>query len=431
MKTVAHTDPDFAATVAALGTRGAFSDQVDREVAAILGEVKRDGDAAVCRFAHKFDHATLTPETFRVSRAELAAAGAALSDTARHALELVFGQLTVFAQQRRPQDWRFTPRPGVSLGERFVPLTRVAAYIPGGAAPLVSTTLHTLALARAAGVPELVLSSPPGKDGKVHPAILFAAQLAGATEVYRLGGVYAIGALAYGTASVRRVEKIVGPGNAYVTAAKRQVYGHVGLDLVAGPSEVAIIADETAKAEYLAADLLAQAEHGSGAEQALLLTTHAPLLAGVRAELERQATSAARVACVRRVLDQGVVLLHVRDLDQAVELANQFAPEHLEIHTADPEAVAARITAAGALFLGPWTPEPVGDFTAGPSHVLPTGGAARFCSGLTVEHFYRRMSVVSYERAALLREAWALGEFARLEQLEAHGRSVACRFGKG
>ena len=380
------------------------------------------------RFARRFDQVELSPAEFRVSEGELEGAAGGVARRTRAAIDLALANITAFARKRLPQDWTFSPRPGVVLGERFVPLSRIAAYIPGGAAPLVSTVLHTLGLARAAGVPELVLATPPGPDKQVNPAILYAAQTVGVTEVYRLGGAYAIGALAYGTATVPKVEKIVGPGNAYVTAAKRQVYGHVALDLVAGPSEVLIIADDSARAEFVAADMLAQAEHGSGAEQAVLVTTSDRLLEETAKELERQAAAGERQDCIRMVLGRGVFLIRAADLEQAAAIANDYAPEHLEIMTADPQAVAAGISCAGAVFLGEWTPEPVGDYVAGPSHVLPTGGAARCFSGLTIEQFFRRISQVQYDREALAREADALAEFAKVEELDAHGRAVSIRF---
>ena len=313
------------------------------------------------------------------------------------------------------------------LGVRFAPMDRVGVYVPGGTAPLISTVLHTVTLAAVAGVEEIVVVTPPREDGSVHPAILYAARTAGATEVYRLGGVYAIGALAFGTETVRKVELIAGPGNAYVTAAKRQVYGFVAVDLVAGPSEIMVIADDKADPAHVAADMLSQAEHGSGWEQAVLVTTEGDLIESVRAELERQREFLSRRECVDRVLADGVFLIQVESLDDAAALASRYAPEHLEIITRRAGTLAKKVTAAGAVFLGPWTPEPVGDFVAGPSHVLPTGGAGRYFSGLTVDKFFRRMSVVNYQKQALREEADAIAAFAEAEGLDAHGRSARIR----
>ncbi len=428
MKTVDLREAGAEEQLAEIYERTAFPDEIEQGVAEILKDIRADGDAAVARYAKKFDAVDLTPEQFRVTDAEIAAASEQLEQATKDAIELAYANVCTFAEQRLPKDWTFNPRDGVTLGEKFVPLERVAAYIPGGTAPLVSTTLHTIAMAKVAGVPEIVVASPPGKDGQVHPAILHAARVAGATEIYRLGGVYAIGALAYGTATVPKVEKIVGPGNAYVTAAKRQVYGYASLDLVAGPSEILIIADDSCPTAYVAADMLSQAEHGSGFEQAVLVTTSDRLIAEVPIEILKQADERLRQQTIYEVLEKGAFLIRVTDLKEAAAVASRYAPEHLEIITEDPGAVADNITCAGAMFLGPWTPEPVGDFTAGPSHVLPTGGAARFFSGLTVEHFCRRISRVQYTREALAREADALAEFGRIEELDAHARSVSIRF---
>ncbi|OGV71240.1 MAG: histidinol dehydrogenase [Lentisphaerae bacterium RIFOXYB12_FULL_65_16] len=427
MEIIRYSDADFEARVAVFGQRAGFDPGLQQAVTQILARVRRRGDAALVEYARQFDQVELSPATFAVTAGEIEAAARALSPALRKAVRTASRQVRDYAERQRPASWVCVPRRGVQTGERFVPLSRIGAYVPGGTAPLVSTALHTLTLARVAGVREIVMVTPPGRDGVVHPALLYAARVAGATEVYRLGGVYAIGALAFGTQSVRKVEKIVGPGNAYVTEAKRQVHGHVGLDMLAGPSEIMIIADSSADPAFVAADMLSQAEHGSGREQALLATTAFGLIPAVVEELKRQSATLSRSDTVRRVLAKGVFLVHVRSLEQAAELANRYAPEHLEIMTDRPERVARRVTAAGAIFLGPWTPEPVGDFVAGPSHVLPTGGSAHFFSGLTVEQFYRRTSVVRYNRTALLRELPHIEEFARAEGLDAHGRSAALR----
>jgi len=427
MQILRSGDADFNRKLAPLLNRVAFDPQIEAGVATILADVRRRGDAALSDYAQKYDGVSLTPAEFAVSKDEIAAAASQLDPATISAVHLAVAQVRDFARMRLPTDWRYSPRPGVILGERFVPLSRIGAYVPGGTAPLLSTVVHTVTLAATAGVKEIVVITPPGPDGKINPAILYAAQYAGATEIYRLGGVYGIGALAFGSESVRRVEKIVGPGNAYVTAAKRQVYGFVALDLVAGPSEIMIIADADADARFIAADMLSQAEHGSGHEQAVLITTSVELLAEVVAQLKVQRQQCQRQQCLDKVLDEGTFLILVDSLEAAAALASDYAPEHLEIMTAAPEKLAKQISAAGAIFLGPWTPEPVGDFVAGPSHVLPTGGAARFFSGLSVEHFCRRMSVVNYDRGALVREIAAIEQFAAVEGLDAHGRSASVR----
>ncbi|NLF92741.1 MAG: histidinol dehydrogenase [Oligosphaeraceae bacterium] len=427
MKIIRRNQKNFHSELTPLLERSAFSSDIDRQVADILADVRQRGDAALCDCALKFDHVSLTPEQFMVTAAECAAAGKSITADVRQAITAAVQQVADFASQRRPENWSYSPRPGVTLGEQFSPMSRVGCYIPGGTAPLISTVVHTVTLAATAGVPEIVVITPPGKDAQVNPALLYACQVAGATEIYRLGGVYGIAALAYGSASIRRVEKIVGPGNSYVTAAKRQVYGQVALDLVAGPSEIMIIADESANPAYIAADMLSQAEHGSGREQAVLLSTEPALLPQVAAELQRQSACLSRSDCLAKVLANGVFLLETASLQEAVELANRYAPEHLELMLQDPEPTAARITAAGAIFLGHWTPEPVGDFVAGPSHVLPTGGSGRFFTGLTAEMFFRRSSLVKYDRTALERELPYIRCFAASEGLDAHGNSAAIR----
>ena len=318
-------------------------------------------------------------------------------------------------------------RPGVTLGEKFEPLDRVGVYIPGGTAPLVSTVIHTAGIASAAGVREIVAVTPPGRDGSVHPAVLYAMRKAGVTEVYRLGGVYGVAALALGTESVPKVEKIVGPGNAYVTAAKKLLYGEVAIDMVAGPSEILVIADGNANPAFVAADLLSQAEHGSGLEQAVLVSNSREMIDRVEAEVLRRKSALSRQAAVDRVLERGMFLILAADLDQAAAIASAYAPEHLEIQTGNPKRVARGITAAGAIFLGPWTPEPVGDFCAGPSHVLPTASSARYFNGLETSAFFRRSSLVRYSESALRREVPMVECFAALEGLDAHGRAGTIR----
>ncbi|OPZ27241.1 MAG: Histidinol dehydrogenase [Lentisphaerae bacterium ADurb.BinA184] len=430
METLRHTNARFERGLRKLINRSAFDPDIERAVATILKDVREDGDKALVECALTYDRVELTPEEFAVSPAEVEAAERQTPPRVRKAIRDAHRQIRDFARRQRPRPWLCSPRPGVMLGEQFAPFSRVACYVPGGTAPLVSTVLHTVTLAAAAGVREIVVTSPARGDKSLPPAVLYAAACAGATEIYRLGGVYAIGAFAYGTETIRPVEKIVGPGNAFVTAAKRQVYGHVSIDLVAGPSEVMIIADGNARPEFIAADMLSQIEHGSGREQAVLVTTADGLLKTVRDELERQTARRSRSARIRRCLERGTFLVLVENLKMAAALANAYAPEHLEIMTANPGAVARQITAAGAIFLGPWTPEPVGDFVAGPSHVLPTGGSARLFSGLTVEQFCRRMSVIRYERHALRREMDTIEALAEVEGLDAHRASVTAREGR-
>ena len=427
MRIIDCTRTGYEPELAKIFNRPANPPEIDVSVREILTEVQCSGDAALVKFAEKFDHVTLTPDRFRVGEDEIAAAEAQISDEWKRAITAALANVVSFSRQRIPQAWNYSPRPGVTLGERFVPMDRVGVYVPGGTAPLVSTVIHTAGIAKAAGVPELVAVTPANRDGKVHPAVLFAMKAAGVNEIYRLGGVYAVAALAYGTESIRKVEKIVGPGNAWVTSAKKQVYGQVALDMVAGPSEIMIIADDSARPEFVAADMLSQAEHGSGFEQAVLVTTDAALIDKVRAELDARRQTLSRGAAIDKVLANGVYFILVYDLDEAVDVAGRYAPEHLEIMCRDAERTAGKIKAAGAIFIGEWTPEPIGDFCAGPSHVLPTAGSGRFFPGLTVEGFFRRMSTLQYSREAVQDEIDIVKSFAEMEGLDAHGQSGEVR----
>ncbi len=427
MKKLSSSMSGFEQEIAALFERPGYPPEIEKNVAAILDGVAARGDAALVEYAARFDHVELTSDQFRVTEAELAAAEAALPRESKRAIRTAFRHVRDFARLRRPRDWHRSPRRGVMVGEKFVPMQRVGVYIPGGTAPLVSTVIHTAGIAAAAGVPEIVAVTPAGPGGRIHPAVLFAMKTVGITEIYRLGGVYGIAAMALGTESIRRVEKIVGPGNAYVTAAKRLVYGKVGIDMIAGPSEILVLADATARPDFIAADMLSQAEHGSGLEQAVLVTDDPSLPDRVEAELMARKAALPRLETVDKVLDKGVFMIVAEDLDQAAELASRYAPEHLEIMTASPEKVARKIRAAGAIFMGPWTPEPVGDFCAGPSHVLPTAGSARCFHGLTVGDFYRRMSLVRYSETAIQQEIPVIEEFGRMEGLTAHGLAGTIR----
>ena len=430
MKLLDYRNADFAKGLDEIYNRPSYPPLIEESVRTIVNTVRSDGDKALVRYALEFDKAVLTPEEFKVSDSEIAAAAKSLDKTAKSAIKAALKHVQEFARLRIPQAWKKTVRPGVTLGEQFVPMERIGVYIPGGTAPLVSTVIHTAGIAKAAGVKEIVAVTPPGKDGKVHPAVLYAMKCAGVTEIYRLGGVYGIAAMAYGTETVPKVEKIVGPGNAYVTAAKKLVYGAVAIDMVAGPSEIMVIADETADPDKIAADMLSQAEHGSGLEQALTVTTDESMPQKIQQALAERKATLPRMATVDKVLEQGSWIIVVKDMAQAAEIASKYAPEHLEICCADARKVAKTIKAAGALFIGHWTPEPIGDFCAGPSHVLPTAGSAKFFSGLTVEGFFRRMSTVEYSQKAIQSEIAIAEKFAEMEGLAAHGRSASSRRNK-
>lgn len=392
-----------------------------------LAEVRRDGDAALVRLMRRFNGVTLCPARFRVADSEFERAGRSVSPGFRKAVAEVLRRVTRFARAGLRKDWFLSTPRGGRLGERFVPLGRVGVYVPGGVSPLASTALMTIPLARAAGVTGISVCTPCGPDGAVDPHILYACQKAGASELYRLGGIQAIGALAYGTATVPRVDKIVGPGGAYVAAAKRLVYGEVAIDMVAGPSEIAVLCDGSARPDQVAADLLSQAEHGTGRERTLCVTASPSMIGAVIRALDAQGSRLPRWDRVRGVLERNSMLVLAPDLKRGVELIDRFAPEHLELMVRNPRSWVRRIRHAGAIFVGPWTPESAGDFAAGPSHVLPTGGSARYFSGLTVEDFRRRISVLELRRRDLEDLFPAIEEFSRVEHLPAHGDSARRR----
>jgi histidinol dehydrogenase len=392
----------------------------------ILQGVRKGGDRVVRRYIKQFDGATLT--ALKVSKAETAAATETVDAAFRKAAALTRRRVTTFCRAGMRKDWSI-PTPGAGrVGEQFSPIDRVGVYIPGGTAPLVSTCLMTVTLAKLAGVREIVACTPPAADGGVNPYLNYTLAYAGATEIYKIGGIPAIGAMAYGTETIDPVQKIVGPGGAYVTAAKKCVYGDVALDLVAGPSEVAILADSRANARYAAADLLAQAEHGTGAEKALFITTSKRLAAAVAREVGRQINNLDRRRMIAKVLKRGAMIVVVKNLDEGMALCNRFAPEHLELMVQSPRRWLRRVRNAGAVFTGDWSPEVAGDFVAGPSHVLPTGGAAAMFSGLTIDDFRKRTSVISFTRRDLKNTLSAIESFGRVEGLDAHARSARIRF---
>ena len=428
MKVLRYQDRDFAQRLREVTAPSSlFDPAIEERTRAILEQVHQHGDSALCELTERFDGAQLTPEQLPVSQAEIMTASLQADDSLRTAVAEAEKNIATFAKKSLRKNWQHRNSHGAVVGEKFDPFQRVGVYIPGGTAPLVSTALMTVTLAKVAGCPEIVVCTPCRKDGSINPALLFAARAAGATEIYRVGGAQAIAAMAYGTQTIRRVQKIFGPGNAYVVTAKRLVVGHVAIDLLPGPSELLVLADETASPKLAAADLLAQAEHGSGHERVWLLTTSAKVLKGVEKEVERQVAKVSRHQYIRRALDNTWLLL-VASLADGVALANQLAPEHCEIMTRQPRKVSERILTAGAIFLGSWSPTVLGDYVAGPSHTLPTGGAGLSFAGLTVDQFQRRTSVVEYNRAALKKALPAVKKFAELEGLDAHGCSAECRF---
>jgi histidinol dehydrogenase len=419
-------DPDFATRFDAfLGTKREVSEEVDRAVADIIADVVARGDDAVIDFTRRFDRTDLTATGLAFSAAEIDAAVAACDPADLDALAFAAARIRAHHEKQKPEDHRYTDAAGVELGHRWTPIAAVGLYVPGGTAAYPSSVLMNAIPAKVAGCDRLVMVVPT-PDGQVMPLVLAAARLAGVDEVYRIGGAQAVAALAYGTATIRPVSKIVGPGNAYVAAAKRRVFGRVGIDMIAGPSEVLIIADREANPDWVAADLLAQAEHDAAA-QSILITDDDGLATQVAAAVEGQLATLPRAAIAGASWRDYGAIIKVASLEEAPALSDRIAPEHLEIATADPERLAARISEAGAIFLGHHTPEAIGDYVGGSNHVLPTARSARFSSGLGVLDFMKRTSILRCDATALRALAPAAIRLGRAEGLEAHARSVATR----
>lgn len=391
----------------------------------VIAQVRGRGDEALCEYSRRFDKADLSPEQLRVPAERIEQAASRLDPDLRAAIGRAIENVRRYQEQIAPKLPPPCERDGVRMELRSWPMQRVGVYVPAGSWPLPSSVIHCAVPAQAAGVGEVVVASPPRSDGEVNETILATAHLLGIREVYRLGGAQAIAAMALGSASIRPVDKIVGPGNIYAQLAKKMLYGVVDIDGFAGPSEVLVIADETARPAFVAADLLAQAEHAPG--QAVLVTPSAELIERVGRALEAHLGSLATAAESRKCLGEYAAAVQVRDLDEATAFAERYAPEHLQIETAEPRRLAERIRSAGAVFLGHWTPESFGDYVAGPSHVLPTGGTARFFSGLSVYDFLRRAAWIEYDTAGLAAEGPATERIARAEGLAAHGLAVTVR----
>lgn len=428
MRILRHSEKHFAEQVRQLTAASSLFDKaIEERTRAIVDAVAARGDEAVLEFTERFDGARLKAVDLAVTQAELMAAMVQADDSLRTAVGTSDRNVASFARRSMRRNWTARNSQGASVGEKFDPFQRVGIYIPGGTAPLVSTAIMTVSLARVAGCSEIVVCTPCGKDGRINPNLLYAVRAAGATDIYRIGGAQAIAAMSLGTSTISPVQKVFGPGNAYVVMAKRLLVGRVSIDLLPGPSELLVLADEIANARFIAADLLAQAEHGSGHERVWLVTTSASLIKAVEKELARQLPKLSRREFIQRVLDENGWLIQVKSLDQGIELANRIAPEHCEVMVRQARKVSERILTAGAIFLGGWSPTVLGDYMAGPSHTLPTGGAGASFAGLTVDQFQRRTSVVEYDRAALKQSLPTLEKFAEVEGLEAHGRSARIR----
>jgi histidinol dehydrogenase len=403
-----------------------------RLVQQIVEAVRKQGDEAVIRYGRQFDAPDLAIGQLQVTPAEMAAASRKVDRKFTQALNLAAGQIEAFHRRQRSNSWIDMPRPGTLLGQMVHPMDAAGVYVPGGKAgttPLVSSVLMGAIPAKIAGVGRIVMVTPPTRDGSVSPYLLAAARRAGVDEVYKVGSAWAIAALAYGTATIPKVDVIVGPGNIYVTLAKKLVAGIVQIDMIAGPSEILVLADKTAEPAFVAADMLSQAEHDPRAS-AMLVTDSRDLAQEVTLALDEQLARLARREIAEQSLKSFGAIFVVPDMTSAVNLANRIAPEHLELIIADPFARISEIRHAGAVFVGPYTPEPVGDYVAGPNHVLPTAGTARFSSALSVDHFIKKTSLIHYAEEAFHKEARAIMQLANIEGLGAHARSVAVRMNK-
>ena len=419
-------DPDFEPRFQALlGLKREEAEDVDQAVADIIADVRARDDAAVIELTAKFDRTTLTAETMAFSPNEIAQECAKVSAADRLALELAAERIRAYHSRQMPQDAQWTDAVGAELGWRWTPVSAAGLYVPGGLASYPSSVLMNAIPAKVAGVQHLVVACPTPND-VVNPLVLLAAQIAGVDTVYRVGGAQAIAALAYGTETIAAVDKITGPGNAYVAAAKRRVFGRVGIDMIAGPSEILVIADADNNPDWIALDLLSQAEHDESA-QSILITTDAAFGRSVAAAVQARLETLQRRAIAGASWAQNGAVITVRSLDEAAALSNRIAPEHLELCVANPDALAQKTIHAGAIFLGAWTPEAIGDYVGGPNHVLPTARSARFSSGLSVMDFLKRTTLAKMTPAALAAIGPAAERLAQSESLEAHGLSVRAR----
>lgn len=401
----------------------------EKDVAKILEDVKREGDEALFGYTARFDGAHLDAETVRVTEQEIQEAYDQIDEELLGIIRRALHNIRTYHEKQRQNSW-FDSRPdGTILGQKVTALARVGVYVPGGKAAYPSSVLMNIAPAKAAGVDEIIMVTPPDKNGKVTPTTLVAAKEAGADVVYKIGGAQAIGALAYGTESIPKVDKIVGPGNIYVALAKKAVYGHVSIDAIAGPSEILVIADDSATPSYVAADLLSQAEHDELAS-AILVTTSEELADAVSKEVDRFTAQLSRKEIIQKSLDNYGYILIAESMDEAISIANEIASEHLEIQTKNPYDVMTKIRNAGAIFIGEYSSEPLGDYFAGPNHVLPTNGTAKFFSPLSVDDFIKKSSIIAYSKEALEKVHEDIESFAAAERLTAHANSIHVRFNK-
>jgi len=430
MKIYTYPSQTAEKKVALIANRGlAYKKKDLQAVTRILEDVRKNGDAALIKYVNRFDAPAMPLDALQVTRREMSEAPKKVAPAFKRALKRAATQIESFHRQQLPKSWIDKSRPGTLLGQLVSPVDVAGVYVPGGQGgqtPLVPSVLMGGIPARIAGVKQVVMVTPPTTDGAVNPHLLVAARMAGIANVYKVGSAWAIGAMAYGTATIPKTDVIVGPGNIYVTLAKKVVAGTVGIDMIAGPSEVLVIADGSANPEYIAADLLSQAEHDPLAS-AILVTVSADLAQAVAQAVQRQLESLPRKAIALQSLQRFGAILVVPDIDRAFDLANRFAPEHLELHIADPFEHIGQVRNAGAVFMGPYTPEPVGDYIAGPNHVLPTAGTARFASALAVDHFIKKTSLIHYSKDAFKKEALDIARLAEIEGLGAHANAIKVR----
>jgi histidinol dehydrogenase len=429
MRIIRFTDANFEVRLAEVTAASPLFDKAVEDKARLIVEgIATRGDDALLKFVAQFDGVTLSKEQLRVAPHEIKSARRRVPLRVRRATAIAARNIHRFSRHSLRKDWKARNEQGALVGERFIPFERVGIYIPGGSAPLVSTVLMTVTLAKAAGCREIVVCTPCKETPALNPVLLATAAQAGATEIYRIGGAQAIAAMALGTPSIRPVQKVFGPGNAFVVAAKRLLFGKVAIDLLPGPSEVLVLADGSAEPRFVAADLLAQAEQGSTRERVWLVTDSAPLLTAVHHEMERQLARLSRRNVIEAALKQNACLIQVKTIADGITLANRIAPEHCQIMTRNGTSVSKRITSAGAVFIGQYSPTVAGDYVAGPSHVLPTGGSAKSFSGLTADQFQRRMSLIEYSKRTLKASVPTIVELAGVESLTAHARSALERF---
>lgn len=425
MKILEYKSATFAEELKKACESASLPQEAKDAVASVIADVRANGDKAVLAYTKKFDGVEL--KSLRVSEEEMKAAAKIVSAADKRAMREAIASVKAYHLHTKPKNWRARNPQGAKIGENFYPIRRVGLYIPGGSAPLVSTVVMTATLAKIAGCPEICVCTPPAKDGSVNPHILCVLGILGVREIYKIGGAQAIAAMGVGTESVAPVEKLFGPGNAYVIEAKRQLFGNVGVDLLPGPSEVLIVADAKANPRYIAADLLSQAEHGSGKEKIFLVCTSKKVVEAARKQIEILSASLSRAEKLKKIIADGCYVALVPNLAAAVEVANYVAPEHMELQVEQPEKLVPQITTAGAILVGEYTPTVLGDFTAGPSHTLPTGRTGRFSGGLQLVDFMRRSSYVEYDKKSIARAKDVVVAFGKMESLDAHYSSLLQR----